>query len=104
MTPLPVETLRQVAEALGADLCERVVFLGGAIAGLMLTDPRVHALRPTDDVDAVAKVPHRRAYYELQDQLKARGFLEAPEGSVLCRFRRDDLVLDIMPTDPAILG
>jgi hypothetical protein len=102
MTPLPA--LRQVAEALGPDLCERVVFLGGATASLMLSEPRAQAPRPTDDVDAVAKVPHLPAYYALQDQLKARGFLETPEAGVVCRFRRDDLVLDLMPTDPAILG
>lgn len=44
--------LRQIAEALG-DLREQVVFLGGAVAGLLVTDPLADSVRATRDVDAV---------------------------------------------------
>ncbi len=44
--------LRQVAEALG-DLREQVVFVGGAVAGLLVTDPLADSVRATRDVDAV---------------------------------------------------
>ena len=46
--------LRAIAEALG-DLCEQVVFVGGATAGLLLTDPLAESVRPTVDVDAIVE-------------------------------------------------
>ncbi|SHM30245.1 hypothetical protein [Rhizobacter sp. OV335] len=44
--------LRRIAEALG-DLREQVVFVGGAVAGLLVTDPLADSVRATRDVDAV---------------------------------------------------
>lgn len=44
--------LHHVAEALG-DLREQVVFVGGAVAGLLVTDPLADSVRATRDVDAV---------------------------------------------------
>jgi hypothetical protein len=34
-----VQMLDIVAERLGDDLCGRLVFVGGAVAGLLITDP-----------------------------------------------------------------
>lgn len=44
--------LRRIAIALG-DLREQVVFVGGAVAGLLITDPLSGVVRATRDVDAV---------------------------------------------------
>ena len=44
--------LRRIAEALG-ELREQVVFVGGAVAGLLVTDPLAESVRATRDVDAV---------------------------------------------------
>ncbi len=44
--------LRRIAEALG-ELREQVVFVGGAVAGLLVTDPLADSVRATRDVDAV---------------------------------------------------
>jgi hypothetical protein len=38
--------LRRIAEALG-ELREQVVFVGGAVAGLLVTDPLADAVRAT---------------------------------------------------------
>jgi hypothetical protein len=42
--------LRRIAEALG-ELREQVVFVGGAVAGLLVTDPLADSVRATRDVD-----------------------------------------------------
>jgi hypothetical protein len=47
--------LRRIAQALG-DLREQVVFVGGAVAGLLVTDPLADGVRATRDVDAVVNV------------------------------------------------
>ena len=51
-----VQLLDIVADRLGDDLCGRLVFVGGALAGLLITDPAQPAIRPTEDVDLIAQV------------------------------------------------
>jgi hypothetical protein len=48
------EYLLVVADAIG-DLCNEVVFVGGSVAGLLLTDPIADGIRATKDVDAVVE-------------------------------------------------
>ncbi|MDN3554897.1 hypothetical protein [Halomonas maura] len=49
--------LRQVAEALGAELRDQVAFIGGCTTGLLLTDPFTREqVRSTDDVDLIIGV------------------------------------------------
>lgn len=82
---------------------ERVVFVGGMIRGLLVTDPAASAARPTDDVDLILDVPSRHAYYKLGEELRALGFQEAmvDEDAPICRWIIDGVRADIMPIDPA---
>jgi chromosome segregation ATPase len=48
-----VAMLEQVARSLGPKLCSQFVFVGGAAAGLLVTDLAMPAIRRTDDVDIV---------------------------------------------------
>lgn len=100
-----IELVRTVAERLGP-LRERVVFLGGAAAGLLITDPAAEAIRPTDDVDVVVEVASLIEYQVgLRDQLLGLGFSEdLEEGAPICRWRIGDIKVDIMPTEPSVLG
>ncbi|HEY0839416.1 MAG TPA: hypothetical protein VGD74_04470, partial [Vulgatibacter sp.] len=44
-------------------------------------------------------------YLDLASKLVSLGFRSAPlEGDPLCRFRKDDLTLDVMPIDGQVLG
>jgi hypothetical protein len=45
--------LERVAEHLGDALRQDMVFVGGAVAGLLITDPAMPAIRPTEDVDLI---------------------------------------------------
>ena len=51
-----VAMLELVAQRLGTDLCHRFAFVGGAIAGLLITDPANPPIRSTEDVDIVTEV------------------------------------------------
>jgi len=64
-----------VAEALGP-LVDQVVFIGGAIAPLLQTHPISPRVRPTKDVDGVAITATYAEFTVLQEQLRARGFLQ----------------------------
>jgi hypothetical protein len=51
-----VVMLELAGRRLGSDLCSRFAFVGGSIAGLLITDPANPPIRSTKDVDIVAEV------------------------------------------------
>lgn len=97
-------SLIQVAEALG-DLRDRVVFLGGAVAGLLVTDPVAEGVRATRDIDAVIEAG-RANFHRVEAQVSARGFTRDMDSAVICRWvhRESGILFDLMPVDPGVLG
>ena len=93
--------IEHIAQALG-DLRNSVVLVGGAVVGILITDTNRPAARPTLDVDLVTKVSDRSEYYQICEVLRKAGFKENNE--VICRWTKDGVLVDLMPTDPAILG
>jgi predicted nucleotidyltransferase len=94
-----------VAHRLGDALCEQLVFVGGAIAGLLITDPAQPAIRPTEDVDLLAQVLARADYYALEQTLRNRGFTQdLRPNAPICRWIVDQVTVDVMPTLPEVLG
>lgn len=100
---LAVERVLEAAQLLG-DLADDLVFTGGAAVGLLITDPAVPAVRPTLDIDVIVEVGSLAEYYRLQERLRAKGFTESMEDTVICRWRHGSIILDVMPTDEKILG
>lgn len=86
-------------------LADEMVFLGGCATGLLLTDSAAPPLRISRDVDVIVETATRSDYYRLSEKLRERGFVEdkSPDAP-LCRWRADKVILDVMPTDPDILG
>jgi hypothetical protein len=96
----------EAAAAVLGPLLDEVVFVGGATIYLWITDPAAPPVRATEDVDVVCEVATRVEYYRLGARLRERGLEEASDEPVLCRWRSAEpkLVLDVMPTNPEILG
>lgn len=96
----------EAAAAILGPLLDEVVFVGGATIHLWITEPGAPPVRATDDVDVVCEVATRAQYYRLGERLRERGLHEAAGEPVLCRWISVEprLVLDVMPTDPDILG
>ena len=100
-----VVLLEVVAQHLGDALREQLVFVGGAVAGLLITDPAMPAIRPTDDVDVVAQVVALRDYHAIERALATRGFKhDIGRDAPVCRWRIDEVALDVMPTMESVLG
>lgn len=99
------EYLLVIANALG-DLCNDVVFVGGSVAGLLLTDPAAEGIRPTRDVDAIVEATSFGQYHQMEKRLPVLGFVRDAGSEVICRWkhRNTGVLFDLMPTDPAILG
>ena len=99
-----IEMLEIAVERLGR-LIDDVVFLGGCATGLLLTDPAAPPIRATRDVDVMVEVASLAGYHRFNEKLRKRGFKEdsSPEAPI-CRWQSGSIVLDVMPTDPELLG
>jgi hypothetical protein len=81
-----------------------MVFTGGAIRGLLVTDPAVDAPRPTDDIDTLIEVTSLGQYHQFELELRKLGFKnDLREDAPICQYVHDTLTLDVMPTE-ATLG
>jgi predicted nucleotidyltransferase len=100
-----LQMLQTVAIALGEELRERLVFVGGCTTALFITDEiTLESVRATDDVDLIVDLAGYPAWAQLQQQLRQKGFAESQDDTVICRMRLGDLKVDFMPDDAEILG
>ena len=96
--------LEMAVEKLGP-LVDDIVFLGGCATGLLITDPAAPSMRATIDVDVIVEVTSLPGYHRFSDKLRQRGFSEdSRQGAPICRWLSGNLVLDVMPTEPDLLG
>ena len=100
----PNLTLLEAAVRLLQPLLDELVFAGGCATGLLITDPVAGGIRPTKDVDAITDVASYAEYATLSERLRALGLREDHrEGAPTCRWRYQELIVDVMPTDERIL-
>ncbi len=86
-------------------LVDEMVFVGGCATGLLLTDTAAPPIRATQDVDVLTEVATYGEYYRLSEKLREQGFSEdQTPGAPICRWVSDGVLLDVMPTNPDILG
>lgn len=103
--PANLEMVRHVAERLGT-LRDSVVFVGGAVVDLLITDPASPPVRPTTDVDVIVEVASLYDYHKLGNLLRSLGFREdsQSEGGPVCRWVIDGIKVDTMPMQGQVLG
>lgn len=87
-------------------LLDEVVFVGGQVVELLLTDPAATRARATTDVDVVVAARTRSEYHRVGERLRDLGFgNDQTEGAPICRWKSSDgLILDLMPVNEDILG
>ena len=97
------DMLERAAIALGP-FKDDVVFVGGCVVSVLLTDPAASSPRPTDDVDVLVQAASYADYVIAGERMRSQKFVQEPDDKVICRWRGHGLVIDIMPTDDSILG
>lgn len=99
-----LQILELAVDQLG-DLTNEMAFLGGCATGLLMTDAAAPPIRATQDVDVITEVATLAEYHRLSERLRKTGFREdqSPDAPI-CRWVAPGVVLDIMPTNEAILG
>ena len=99
-----LELLAAIADAMGP-LREKVVFVGGCATGLLITQPLVAEVRPTEDVDAIVEVVSLAGYHALARQLVALGFKQTmADNTPPFRWFWRGMQLDLVPLDEKVLG
>jgi predicted nucleotidyltransferase len=91
--------IERVANALG-ELNEKVIYVGGATVSLYINDPAADDVRPTKDVDISIKVASFVELEDIREQLTDKGFIQSSDLDVICRFKLEDILVDVMATKP----
>ncbi len=96
--------LLALAHALG-HLRERVVFVGGCVTGLLVTNPVVTDVRSTEDVDSIIEIASLAGYHALRPELAKLGFTQTIEDNTPpSLWLREGMQLDLVPLDEKVLG
>lgn len=100
------EMLLTVANSLPEELKDHVVFLGGSVVSLLITDQAFSGIRPTRDVDMIVDSSSRSSFHTIEEKLRNAGFRQVLDDDppVICRWRINSVIVDLMPCDESILG
>lgn len=90
---------KKIGTALGP-LNKRVVYVGGAVVSLYIDDPSADDVRPTKDLDITLKIATIGELEALRQELVNIGFIQSASDTVVCRFRYEDVLVDVMATEP----
>lgn len=100
---LHVRRIKEVALRLDY-LLKDVVFVGGSVVALYADDPAADEVRPTDDVDIVVGISTTHGFYDFEAKIRKQGFLNDIDSGVICRYKVNDIVVDVMPLEERVLG
>lgn len=94
--------IKAVYDAL-EELAKDVVFVGGATVSLY-TDRVAEEVHPTDDIDILVELVSYQGYADIEEKLRQKGFINDWESGVICRYKVQGIIVDVMPTSDRILG
>lgn len=91
------EVIKKISLALG-EMNERVIFVGGATIGFFINDLAAEDVRATKDVDITIEIATLGEQEFIRQELAKKGFIQSPEDNMTCRFRYDNIIVDVMST------
>lgn len=97
--------IKLIAQGLGNEFLNNVVFVGGSVIGLYATSTAAPEVRYTEDIDCIINLAARTDFNELEEQLRKNKFQnDIRENAPICRWIYSGITVDIMPVDSKILG
>jgi predicted nucleotidyltransferase len=97
-----IARIRAVHQALG-ELNQQVIYVGGATVSLYADRPSGES-RPTEDVDILIELLNYSGYADFEEALRKKGFHNDTESGIICRYKVQGIVVDVMPTSGEVLG
>lgn len=98
-----IKVVEKVAIALG-ELNNDVIYVGGAVVSLYLTDEGAEQPRPTKDIDISVKISTYTQMDELREKLALKRIYPAPTEKVMYRYSYEDILIDFIPFEETPLG
>jgi hypothetical protein len=93
--------VKEVCKELGS-LVDSMVLVGASCVLIYLKNTEIiKDVRVTEDVD-FALPANRKEYYQIDKTLRLLGFKNVPD--VICRYKKSNLIIDVMPIDERVLG
>ncbi|NQX98954.1 MAG: nucleotidyl transferase AbiEii/AbiGii toxin family protein [Flavobacteriales bacterium] len=98
-----LKVVEKVALALG-DLNENVIFVGGAVVSLYVTDEGAEQPRPTKDIDISVQISSYSEMDQLREELARKKIYPATTATVMYRYTFEDILIDFIPYEETPLG
>jgi len=95
--------IEKVATAL-EELNDEVIYIGGAVISLYITDKGAEPPRPTKDIDISVKISTYAQMDKLRVKLASKNIHPAPTEKILYRYAYKDILIDFIPYEATPLG
>ena len=86
------------------ELNDEVIYVGGAVISLYVTDQGAELPRPTKDIDISVQVSTYSQMEQLRIKLAAKNIYPAPTETVMYRYSFGDITIDFIPFEATPLG
>lgn len=98
-----LKVVEKVAIAL-EELNNDVIYVGGAVVSLYVTDEGAEQARPTKDIDVSVQISSYGQMDELREKLGSKRIYPAPSENVMYRYTHEDILIDFIPYEETPLG
>lgn len=98
-----LKVIEKVALAL-EELNQEMMYVGGAVVSLYVTDEGAELPRPTKDIDISVQISTYAEMEELREKLASKKIYPAPTETVIYRYTYEDVLIDFIPYQQTPLG
>ena len=86
------------------ELNEEVIYVGGAVVSLYVTDEGADQPRPTKDIDISVQISTYSQMDEFREKLASKNIYPAQFENIMYRYSYDDILIDFIPFEETPLG
>lgn len=98
-----LKVVEKVAIALG-EINNDVIYIGGAVVSLYVTDDGAEQPRPTKDIDISVQISTYSQMEQLREELAKKKIFPASNETVMYRYSYKDILIDFIPYEETPLG
>ncbi len=98
-----LRVVEKVANSL-EELNNDVIYVGGAVVSLYVTDEGAEQPRPTKDIDISVQISTYSQMDEFREKLALKNIYPAPSEKVMYRYSYEDILIDFIPFEETPLG
>lgn len=98
-----LKVVKKVASTL-EELNDDVIYVGGAVVSLYVTDEGAEQPRPTKDIDISVQISTYSQMDKLRERLATKKIFPAPTETIMYRYSYEDILIDFIPYEETPLG